>query len=279
MDASTARSFALPHFGSQLAGRFRDLLAGQDFHDVTLVAEDGALTRAHRVVLSGASKFFLHLLPSLHTSHPVIFLKDISSSSLSSLLQLLYTGQVEVEEENLQAFIMAARVLKVKGMEDIMVEEDKEDEVREVEMEETVDEFEQQARPKRPRLEIEMSEAEEENEDIVIPVDDDDDDDDVKIMTSEEINTINLSFEVDNISSKDLQQKMENNSVWENKKKSNEFTKSGLPCKECVFDAKDMGDLKKHIVTVHKGLPCNNCGNRFSDLSALRKHTFENCLK
>jgi len=271
MDASTARSFALPHFGSQLAGRFRDLLAGQDFHDVTLVAEDGALTRAHRVVLSGASKFFLHLLPSLHTSHPVIFLKDISSSSLTSLLQLVYTGQVEVEEENLQAFIMAARVLKVQGMED-MEEEDREEEVREVEMEETVDEFEQQARPKRPRLEIEMSETEEEHEDIVIPVDDDDDDDDVKIMTPEEVNPINLSLEVD-ASSKDLLLNIETKNI------TNDFTKSGLPCKECVFCAKDMGDLKKHIVTVHKGLPCNNCGNRFSDLSALRKHTFENCLK
>jgi len=271
MDASTARSFALPQFGSQLAGRFRDLLAGQDFHDVTLVAEDGALTRAHRVVLSGGSKFFLHLLPSLHTSHPVIFLKDISSSSLTSLLQLVYTGQVEVEEENLQAFIMAARVLKVQGMED-MEEEDREEEVREVEMEETVDEFEQQARPKRPRLEIEMSETEEEHEDIVIPVDDDDDDDDVKIMTPEEVNPINLSLEVD-ASSKDLLLNIETKNI------TNDFTKSGLPCKECVFCAKDMGDLKKHIVTVHKGLPCNNCGNRFGDLSALRKHTFENCLK
>merc|ERR1719319_897371 len=156
-------------------------------------------------------------------------------------------------------------------MED-MEEEDREEEVREVEMEETVDEFEQQARPKRPRLEIEMSETEEDHEDIVIPVDDDDDDDDVKIMTPEEVNPINLSLEVD-ASSKDPLLNIETKNI------TNDFTRSGLPCKECVFWAKDMGDLKKHIITVHKGLPCNNCGNRFSDLNVLRKHTFENCLK
>ena len=61
--------------------------------------------------------------------------------------------------------------------------------------------------------------------------------------------------------------------------------RSGVPCKECVFDAQNTDELKKHIVNVHKGLPCNNCGERFCDLNELRRHYLNvevcklNCLK
>ena len=73
---------------------------------------------AHRIVLASFSPYLHSILARLRHSQqqPVIFLSTISIANLSKLLTYMYRGEVAVEESQLESFLQAATVLKVKGL-------------------------------------------------------------------------------------------------------------------------------------------------------------------
>lgn len=90
--------------------------------DVTLVA-DGRKLRAHRLVLSGCSTFFseiFHTLESGMQFHPVIVLPpNTHFSSLAALVTFMYSGEVNVYEDQIPTLLALAETLGIKGLTDI----------------------------------------------------------------------------------------------------------------------------------------------------------------
>lgn len=60
-------------------------------------------------------KVFLFLFSSSVHSHPVIYLKDVSSSTLRDLLTFMYTGKVAVRESDLGEVLKSAQDLGIQG--------------------------------------------------------------------------------------------------------------------------------------------------------------------
>ena len=110
-------------FESNVSGAFRDLRAEADFFDVTLSCTDsnGRSLQAHKVILSACSSFFKGLLrqqQANHISHPnpFIYLRGVTFSDLSSVLDFMYHGEVNVAQEDLNSFLSVAEELQIKGL-------------------------------------------------------------------------------------------------------------------------------------------------------------------
>lgn len=102
-------------FHSHLTTGFKTLWEEDGLVDVTL-ASDGKCIRAHKLILSACSPFFRDIFKANPCQHPVIILQDTHYQELESLLCFVYKGEVNVEQENLQALFKAAETLQIKGL-------------------------------------------------------------------------------------------------------------------------------------------------------------------
>ncbi|XP_032515037.2 protein abrupt-like isoform X1 [Danaus plexippus] len=89
-----------------------------EFVDMTLAA-DGHLVKVHQVIMALSSPFLKDLISSAECPHPVIFLNKISHTTLSALLEYIYTGEVLVAIEDLNELIDAAKELHIKGLQEM----------------------------------------------------------------------------------------------------------------------------------------------------------------
>ena len=69
-------------------------MADEDFVDITLTADGGAL-KAHKVILSACSPYFRDILRGISAwQHPVIVLKDVPYPHLQGIVEYIYHGEV-----------------------------------------------------------------------------------------------------------------------------------------------------------------------------------------
>ncbi|XP_046808859.1 protein tramtrack, alpha isoform isoform X2 [Lucilia cuprina] len=95
------------------------LLDQSHLTDVTISAE-GRTLRAHRVVLSACSSFFLEIFRTLEsTHHPVIIIPGATFNAIVSLLTFMYSGEVNVYEEQIPMLLSLAETLGIKGLADV----------------------------------------------------------------------------------------------------------------------------------------------------------------
>lgn len=92
-----------------------------EFVDMTLAA-DGHHVKVHKMVMSLVSPYIKELISSADCAHPVIFLNQISFKTLCAILEYIYTGEVLVEKENLNSFVLAGKALHIKGLKDMSVQ-------------------------------------------------------------------------------------------------------------------------------------------------------------
>ena len=83
--------------------------------DITLMTNDGKEFKAHRNVLSAASLFFSKLLQSnmRENREGIVRFEEISGTVMEDVLEFIYTGSVEVTQENFKDLIAAANYLLV----------------------------------------------------------------------------------------------------------------------------------------------------------------------
>lgn len=94
------------------------LLDQSHLTDVTLIAE-GRNIKAHRVVLSACSTFFSELFRTLDGPlYPVVVLPGASFPSVVALLTFMYSGEVNVYEEQISTLLSLAETLGIKGLAD-----------------------------------------------------------------------------------------------------------------------------------------------------------------
>ena len=103
-------------FNTNLHSAFKSFREEKSFCDVSLLCENFT-AEAHRVILSASSEFFKSVFQrTSHQQHPFIYIKGIKPQELSSLIQFMYQGEVNVAQEDLQSFLAAAEELKVNGL-------------------------------------------------------------------------------------------------------------------------------------------------------------------
>jgi len=83
---------------------------------VTLACEDDGQIEAHKVILSSCSTFFRNILKKNTHPHPLLYLKGVKFLHLKSVLDFMYQGRVNVEQEKLDSFLATAQELRVKGL-------------------------------------------------------------------------------------------------------------------------------------------------------------------
>ncbi|XP_022810560.1 kelch-like protein 2 [Stylophora pistillata] len=86
--------------------------------DITLVSKDNCEFKAHRNVLSAASPFFCRLLQcDMKENHQgIIRFDEISGSVMEDVLEFIYTGTVEVTQENTKELIATGNYLMIPSL-------------------------------------------------------------------------------------------------------------------------------------------------------------------
>jgi len=124
MGSSSNDNFCLQwnDFAENVSGAFKELRSERDFFDVTLACTDsGSRTlQAHKVILSACSNIFKSMFrqqtKSNNHPNPYIYLKGVTYSDLTSILDFIYNGEVNVSQEDLNSFLSVAEEFQIKGL-------------------------------------------------------------------------------------------------------------------------------------------------------------------
>ena len=86
--------------------------------DITLVTNDDREFKAHRNVLSAATPFFCKLLESdmKENREGIVRFEEISGTVMEDVLEFIYTGTVEVTQENAKELIAAGNYLMIPSL-------------------------------------------------------------------------------------------------------------------------------------------------------------------
>ena len=103
-------------FQENVSIAFGSLREDDEFADVTLACEDGKQIEAHKVILASSSPFFKNLLRRNRNPHPLIYMRGVKSENLLAIVDFLYCGEANVDQENLESFLVIAEELQLKGL-------------------------------------------------------------------------------------------------------------------------------------------------------------------
>ena len=81
----------------------------QDFLNVTLACDVDQLIKAHKVILSAGSLFFRNILSNSKHPEPFIFLTGVRMNILKNIIELIYTGETIIAEDEIGNCTEAAR--------------------------------------------------------------------------------------------------------------------------------------------------------------------------
>ena len=103
-------------FQSNISKSFARLQGEAQLFDVTLVGQDQRKVSAHRLVLSACSDFFKNIFSSNTHSHPMLYLDGVDSSDINLMLDYMYQGEVQIQQEHLDRFLEWANKFKLEGL-------------------------------------------------------------------------------------------------------------------------------------------------------------------
>ena len=103
-------------FQTNVSNTFRKLKTSDNFYDVTLVSDDHQQVSAHKVVLSSSSEYFKNILTSNQHSHPMLCLSGVNEGDLKNILDFIYNGEAQINQNNLDTFLDIAQRFKLEGL-------------------------------------------------------------------------------------------------------------------------------------------------------------------
>ena len=103
-------------FQENLNSAFRGFRNDLDFADVTLACEDGTQIEAHKFVLASSGPFFMEILKRNKHPHPLIYMRGLKAEALVAMIDFLYNGEANVNQDSLDDFLGLADELKLKGL-------------------------------------------------------------------------------------------------------------------------------------------------------------------
>ena len=102
-------------YSDHVTSMLQDIIASNEFTDVTLVCTDKVKIQAHKIILSAGSQFFNNILKDAGELKPIIYLKGIHSSEMKNLLEFIYTGETSFAQHLTNSFLSAANELEIKA--------------------------------------------------------------------------------------------------------------------------------------------------------------------
>ena len=103
-------------FHASISKTFSTLRKEQDFHDISLLSDNGEAVSAHKVVLSASSEFFKSVLQKADHPKPMIYLNGVDYKVLNHILDYIYEGEVQLYQDDLDNFLEVAQKLKINGL-------------------------------------------------------------------------------------------------------------------------------------------------------------------
>ena len=103
-------------FQENLNLAFGVLRNDKELSDVTLACEDGTQIETHKVILASASPFFMEVLKKNRHPHPLIYMRGTKAEDLVAIIDFLYFGEANVNQENLDSFLALAEEMRLKGL-------------------------------------------------------------------------------------------------------------------------------------------------------------------
>ena len=103
-------------FQTNVSKSFSSLRKDQDFFDVSLISDDEKTVPAHKVVLAASSEFFKNILRTADHSKPMIYLSGINQRELTHIMEYIYEGELNIYQNELDAFLDVAQKLKIQGL-------------------------------------------------------------------------------------------------------------------------------------------------------------------
>ena len=254
------------NFTDNVKAAFQSLREGRDFSDLTLACEDGQQVEAHKVILAASSPFFQNLLIKNRHPHPLVYMRGVKSDDLIAIVDFLYHGETNVNQENLDSFLAIAEEFQLKGLRS----QDQEQSGTEV--------LPANPSPKTFKHEtIPPSNSNFRKEKFQVK----------DQVQQPEMNSDNRSLALPNISSgyiQELDTKVQSmmergsNMVTNGKDRNGKETfKKSFVCKVCMKEGQ-MVNIRDHIEANHLdgiALPCNWCDKIFRSRHALRTHKIQ----
>ena len=247
---STSEKFCLKWNDSQenISSIFGSLREDTDFTDVTLACEDGQQVEAHKVILAALSPIFHNLLKRNKHAHPLIYMRGMKSEDLLAIVNFLYYGEANIDQENLDSFLVIAEELQLKGL------------TGGNHPEETSNPQEIPVKFKLP--EVRRSTENFETTPVLKSVD-------IKVESS--TNTT-MALQTETVSGRIEQLDEKVKSMWILIKQNGPST---YVCKVCGKEARFNTQIKYHIEANHIegiSLPCNICEKTFRSNKSLMSH-------
>ena len=215
-----------------------NLLSDTNFSDVTLVCDEDKQIKAHKAILSSSSIFLKNILVQNPHQHPLLYLDFISFDHLLAIIRFVYTGETEVNEEDLEVFMKVGRRLQIQGMggEDPNDQKGRDEKDRYTQVSTLDNDEPSLAEVDQPIIKMETEQYG---------------------QYGEELEDIKPSFEA----------------LWKLPlPPTNQDGK--YPCEQCNYKTPNSYNFKKHRLNIHLGVryTCAECEKVYTDSSALTKH-------
>ena len=88
----------------------------EDFADVTLAIGDDQQIRAHKIILTSGSEFFQNIFMRNPHQNPLLYLNDATCKFLKMIIEFVYTGQCDIEQQDLVQFLSIGKYLWITGL-------------------------------------------------------------------------------------------------------------------------------------------------------------------
>ncbi|KAK7794828.1 hypothetical protein R5R35_009395 [Gryllus longicercus] len=113
--SSPSKHYTAHHYSNKVLQNLNFLRQNMRFCDVEIVA-GGMVMKAHRAVLSASSPYFQAMFTTglLEEQQDTVELHAISPHVLHSLIEFIYSGEIDINQENVQDLMVAADMLELK---------------------------------------------------------------------------------------------------------------------------------------------------------------------
>ena len=236
-------------FRDNVKAAFENFRDDKDFSDVTLACEDGQQFEAHKLILAASSPFFQNLLLRNKHPHPLVYMRGVKSDDLSAILDFLYKGEANVNQDNLDTFLAIAEEFQLKGLRS----EEKEEGNYKREFAPAVNSNIEKTKGKTNHLHPDIDL---ENRSLALP------------------NLLSGGIQELDHQVQSMMEKGSNLVTCGKDKNGKETLRTAFVCKVCLKEGQ-MVNIRNHIEANHLegiSIPCSFCQNLFRSRKALRNH-------
>ena len=109
---------------SSLLSSLKVLKESDEFHDVTLISQEGKDISAHKIVLAAGSPVLRSMMKKLRNMIPMVYLNGVSFGQLCAILDFLYLYKATISEVMVPGFLEVANNFNIEGLSGISEKDD-----------------------------------------------------------------------------------------------------------------------------------------------------------